>query len=265
MPVEAEAGATEVPLGVLVKVEGMEGATQACFAVPQQRVDSAELWQVAGVLPTGNDGLMAAACCGDGAEAGQTIGEHCAAGSQVLSGPGADRIGTEASHRRDCGVNRVACLVEGNGCNNGNLVVQQPGRVVLHSQVAAELERGDAAFGLPDEIESLKPSGGRQLGGLHDRAGRKRGLMTARAALIPLEPPPTNQAMLMASAARTTESIRPAGLLQGGLPLRLGSVKPLNLRQGEAFLELERAACHGLAGIFVTVCGLSRGLAEGAG
>jgi hypothetical protein len=37
--------------------------------------------------------------------------------------------------------------------------VQQPGGVVLHAQMAAELERGDAGFGLPDQIESLKPSG----------------------------------------------------------------------------------------------------------
>ena len=88
-------------------------------------------------------------------------------------------------------------------------------QVVLHGQMAAELERGDTGFGLPDQIESLKPSGERQLGGLHDRAGRERGLMSAGSALIALEPAAIDQPMLMTSAARTTESIRPAGLLQG--------------------------------------------------
>jgi len=42
------------------------------------------------VLSTSDDGLMAAARSGDGTEAGQAIREHLAAGSQVLSGPGAD-------------------------------------------------------------------------------------------------------------------------------------------------------------------------------
>ena len=56
--------------------------------------------------------------------------------------------------------------------------------------------------------------------------------MTAGAALIALEPAPINQAMLMASAARTKESIRPAGLLEGCLTLRLGAVEPLKLTQG---------------------------------
>ncbi len=178
----------------------MKRAAEAGFEVPQQRVDPAELRQIVAVLPTSEDGLMAAACRGDGAEAGQAIGEHCAPRNQVLPGPGAERLGAEPSHRRDFGVNRVSCLAEGNGCNDGNLVlrsstchaarafsakvgiihldlspqhvvllplghlpqdlvVQQPGGVVLHAQMAAELERGDAGFGLPDQIESLKPSG----------------------------------------------------------------------------------------------------------
>jgi len=281
-------------------------AAEAGFEVPQQRVDPTELRQVVGVLPTGDDGLMAAACRGHRAEAGQAIGEHCAPRSQVLPGPGADCLRTEPSHRCDFGVNRVACLAEGNGCNDGNLVfrsstclaarsfsaevgiihldlspqhvgilplahgpenlvMQQPGGVVLHAQMAAELERGDARFGLPDQIESLKPSGERQFGGLHDRAGRECGLMAAGTALITLEPAAIDQSMLMTSAARTTKPIGPAGFLQGGLTLLLGAVKPLELRQGEAFLELDRAASHGLAGICVPVYGSGPPCAEQAG
>lgn len=51
----------------------------------EQSVDAAELKQVAGVLPTGDDGHMAAACRGEGAEAGQAIGEHGAPRSQIRS------------------------------------------------------------------------------------------------------------------------------------------------------------------------------------
>jgi hypothetical protein len=40
--------------------------------------------------PTPERGLVVAACRGHGMEAGQSIGEHLAAGSQVLFGPGAD-------------------------------------------------------------------------------------------------------------------------------------------------------------------------------
>ena len=70
----------------------MEGAVEAGLEVAQQGVDPAELRQVVGVLATGDDGLMAAARSGDGTKAGQAIGKHLAARSQVLSGPGADGL-----------------------------------------------------------------------------------------------------------------------------------------------------------------------------
>ena len=68
----------------------MEGAVEAGLEVAQQGVDPAELRQIIGVLPTSDDGLMAAARSGHRTEAGQAIGEHLASGSQVLFGPGAD-------------------------------------------------------------------------------------------------------------------------------------------------------------------------------
>ena len=67
--------------------------------------------------------------------------------------------------------------------------MQQPGRVVFHTKVAAELQRGDASLGLADQIEAQEPSSERQLllrrslwaSFLHDRAGRERCLMAAAA------------------------------------------------------------------------------------
>ena len=68
----------------------MEGAVEAGLEVAKQRVDPAELRQLAGVLPTGDNGLVVTACSSHRTEAGQAIREHLTAGSQVLPGPGAD-------------------------------------------------------------------------------------------------------------------------------------------------------------------------------
>ncbi len=131
--------------------------------------------------------------------------------------------------------------------------MQQPGLVVFHAQVAAELQRGDPGFGLADQIEGQEPGGEWQFCGLHDRAGRERGLMAAVATLIALEPPAIDQSMLMTIAAGKAEPIGPARLLQSSLTLLLGAVEPLVLRQGETFLELDAAARHDRAGICVPV------------
>jgi hypothetical protein len=146
-----------------------------------------------------------------------------------------------------------------------NLVVQQPSRVVFHAQVAAELQRGDASLGLADQIEGQEPGRQRQFGGLHDRASRECGLMAAGTALIALEPPAVDEPMLMAIAAGTVEPIGPASFLQRCLTLLLGAVMPLKLRQGEAFLELDRTACHDWTGICVPAYAQLSPCAERAG
>lgn len=97
--------------------------------------------------------------------------------------------------------------------------------------MAAKLERRNTRFGLPDQIEGLKPSGEGQLGGLHDRAGGKSGLMATGAALITLEPSPVNESMLMAIAAWAAEPIWPASLLQRSLTLLLSAIKAQELAQ----------------------------------
>lgn len=91
-PVETEAVPTEVKPGVLFTFKSVKAAAEGCLEVAQQRVDPAELRQVIGMPPAGDDGLMAAPCRGDRAEAGQTIREHGTVGNQASPGPGADRI-----------------------------------------------------------------------------------------------------------------------------------------------------------------------------
>ena len=146
-----------------------------------------------------------------------------------------------------------------------NLVVQQPGPVDFHARVAAELQRGDPSLSLADQIEGQKPGGQWQFGGLHDRACRERGLMAAVATLIALEPAAIDQPMLMAIAAGTAEPIGPARLLQCSLTLLLGAVEPLERRQGETFLELDRAAGDKQAGTYVPLYDPRATAAERAG
>jgi hypothetical protein len=66
--------------------------------------------------------------------------------------------------------------------------------------------------------------------------------MAAGTALIALEPPAVDEAMIMAIATWATEAIRPASLLQSSLTLHLAAVEPLELNQGKAFLELDGTA-----------------------
>ena len=68
--------------------------------------------------------------------------------------------------------------------------------------------------------------------------------MAAGTTLIALEPPAVDEPMLLAIAAETVEPIGPASFLQRCLTLLLGALMPLKLRQGEAYLELDRTACH---------------------
>ncbi len=120
--------------------------------------------------------------------------------------------------------------------------MQQPGCVVVDAQVAAEFQRGDPGFGLANEIKGQEPGCQRQLGGLHDRPGRESALMAAGTALIVLEPPAIDKPMLVALATWTLVPVGPAGFLQSSLTLLLGAVQPLELRQGETFLELDGTA-----------------------
>ena len=86
--------------------------------------------------------------------------------------------------------------------------------------------------------------------------------MAAVAILIALEPAAIDQPMLMAIAAGTAEPVGPARLLQCSLTLLLGAVEPLERRQREAFLELDRAAGHRRTGICVPLYGPRATIAE---
>ena len=146
-----------------------------------------------------------------------------------------------------------------------DLVVEQPGRVVLHAQMAAELQRRDPSLGLADQIESQEPGCQRQLGGLHDRAGREGCLMAAGSALVALEPAAVDQAVLLSSATRASEAIGPAGFLQSRLTLLLRAVQPLERQQRQPFLKLDAVARHDLSSTCVPAYVARLACAERAG
>ena len=70
----------------------MEGTAEAGLEVAQQGIDPPELRQVVRVLAAVDDCLVVAVGRGDGAEAGQSIGENMAAGREVAFSPVRDRF-----------------------------------------------------------------------------------------------------------------------------------------------------------------------------
>ena len=103
---------------MFVKVEGVKGAVEAGFEVPQHGVDPEELRQVVGVLSSHDHCLVLAVGNCHGAEAGEVIGEHLTAGSQITLGPISDRSGAETTHGGDPGVNRMTGLVHGDSSDD---------------------------------------------------------------------------------------------------------------------------------------------------
>jgi hypothetical protein len=220
---EAEALAGQVAPGVLVKVEGMKGIAEAGFKVGQQDVDPAEQRQFIKVLFAGDDSLVMAVVRGHGAEAVQSVGKKMSAGRGVAFSPDRDRVIAEAAHGCDPGVNRMTSLIQGDGCDDQNVVLCSPTRLAARAfsadagiiqldlspqQVSLLLLRhcaqdlvvqqpgcvvvdAQVAAESNEEIpvlawpfrEKARNQVIREFGGLHDRAGRESGLMAARKVL----------------------------------------------------------------------------------
>jgi hypothetical protein len=131
--------------------------------------------------------------------------------------------------------------------------------------MTAQFEGGDAGFGLADQIEGQEPNRQRQLGGLQDGACNDGGLMAADAALIALQAPSVDNAVVMASATGTTETSRPSSLLQSCHTKLFGSVQTLKIQQGKPLLKLNAVSRHGLTSNCVPQYRPGRGVADQAG
>ena len=114
-----------------------------------------------------------------------------------------------------------------------------------------------SSLGLADQIKGQKPGGQRPFAGLHDRASFERGLMATVATPIALKPAAIDQPMRVAIAAGTAGPIGPTRLLQSRyccaeasrLHIAPWCCEPLELRQRQALLELDRATSHDWTGI----------------
>jgi hypothetical protein len=109
--------------------------------------------------------------------------------------------------------------------------MQQPGRVVVHSQVAAELQRGDPGFGLADQEPGQKSGGQRQFDQLHYPSCLSRRILPS-SFLWPLQRGQRNPSgqRAFSKAATATQKLK-------GYTLVLGAVEPLESRQREAQIK----------------------------
>lgn len=125
-----------------------------------------------------------------------------------------------------------------------DLVVQQPGGGVAHTQVTLEGQRLNPGFDLADEVDGQDPDRQRQLSVLHQRASGHRGLTTAAATLVELAAALHDKTVLRAQALRVAKPLRPTRALERLGALRFGAEVAQKLRDRHAVLELDLVAGH---------------------
>lgn len=137
----------------------------------------------------------------------------------------------------------LATVMRGHGAVD--LVVQQPSGGVAHAELALERQRRQPGLGLADEVDGKKPGRQRQLGVLHQAAGRQRGLMPTGVALEQLASPVADHVMIGGLAARATKHVGPARRLDRFGTLGLAAKAAEEFRDRHAVLELNAVAGHG--------------------
>ncbi len=141
-----------------------------------------------------------------------------------------------------CAVRQVSGLPIGHGAID--FLVQQPSGGVAYAQIMLEGQRRDPRLGLADEKDGQKPSGQRQLGMLHHRAGRHRSLMPAAQALEQLASALLDEVVPRVVAARASEALDPASPLQSFGALLLGAEVTQEFGDRHAGLQLNVVAEH---------------------
>ena len=122
------------------------------------------------------------------------------------------------------------------------LVFEPPGSVVLHAQLARELQCRGALLALGEQVDGQEPRAQGQLGAVEERACSERGLVMALVALI-------YAALLNLTAGgipavRADVSTWPAQLIQRLTALLLVAIAIEKFMQTQTFLELNRILCH---------------------
>lgn len=275
----------QVVSGVLGEVEGLVSAIDHGFQVAQHGVDPGELGQLARLARAHNDVGVSAARFDDAGKAVQAIATHVAAGQEVVLGPVGDGLTGEAGQGRDLHPQRMPCIAGADRGDDGHLVgrattadtwafaakvgvvelhvaaqrlltvalghgghqlvVDQPGGAVAGAQLALERQGRQAGLVLADQENRQEPGAQRQLGAVHHRAGRQRGLVPAASTLEELARPVAHHVVLRRRTARADKSIRPAQLNQRCGALLFRAVAAEKLRQRHPGLELHSVHWHG--------------------
>lgn len=123
------------------------------------------------------------------------------------------------------------------------LMLHTPRRLVRHTEMAHELERGDAVFLLREEEHGQGSRRQRELGRGEDRPGGHRGLMVTVTTLQE-RPRAQPQRPCRVSAVPTDEPLRPAPALKRVSTLRFGAELPHEALQAQTLLKLDRVLRH---------------------
>ena len=247
-PVEAIREGAEVLAGVLAELQGPVGFVHQIFEVLADGADLLERRHLTGQAPTNNAVRVGAADVDYACEAFQAITAHVAAGQQIVTRLGDDGLPGEASNLSELDLHRMALLIGRDRRDDGNLVgpaatadnlacilqvgaidldrarqglltvtqrhglhellVDQPGRAVAGAQVTSKGQDRQPRLVLVDQVDRQVPGRQRQLGAVHDRARRQRGLRHEAAALEKLAYPVTDHVVPGRRTAQTAKTLR---------------------------------------------------------
>ena len=282
--VEAVAEGTEVTMRVLAEKEVLVGTANHRLEVPDDGVHPLEDRQLARLALSDHHVGMRTAGVDDRIEARQSVAAHVTARQQVPVRPLLYRLTGEAAEGAHLHPLRSAVPGEFDGGHEGHLVrraatglagllpaqvgiiqqdvtaqrlprirlghrlhhlvVQQPGAAVGHPELAHQGERRDACLGLADEVDGEEPGGERELGAVHQRARRGRGLMAAGGTLQQHSAATRDAAAARRATLRAAETLRPAQPLERRCALRLAAVLAHELTQRHPLLELHSIDGH---------------------
>ena len=126
-----------------------------------------------------------------------------------------------------------------------DLVLEQPGGAVAHTELAHQLQRRDVVLGLSEQLHGQEPARQAELAGLEDRSADQAALVGAGPAL-PIGQAAAHEAgSCSPAAARADKAIGPARRLQRRAALRFGSVTLEELRHRQPRLKLHSVHLHG--------------------
>ena len=137
-----------------------------------------------------------------------------------------------------------------------HLVLDAPRRLVVHAQMALQLQSRHVRLSRSQQVDGQQPSAQRQLGRLEDRAAQQGRLMTTRTALVVDLPAAEKARPSTVATGRAAEAMWPTRLVQGAVGFGFGAVLLHELDHRQTLLELDEVDRHdgalGGEGVIVT-------------